>query len=86
MDFESKLCKSIFYKSGSSDEIGLGEEYECGVICIEGGIVVQWCALLVGTNAEATFNFGWKIIEGRSGNFHGGPVGVHCFNGGLDNE
>jgi hypothetical protein len=40
--------KSIFDKGGFSDEIGLGEEYEGGVICIEGGIVVQWCTLLAG--------------------------------------
>ena len=38
VDFESKLPNSIFHKSGTSDEIGLREEYEGRVIFIEGGM------------------------------------------------
>jgi hypothetical protein len=38
LDLESKLCKSIFYKGGTSSEVGFGEEDECGIVCIKGGI------------------------------------------------
>ena len=48
--------------------------------------MVQWCALLAGTNTEATINFGGKIIEGRSGYVHGGPIGMHSLNRCLDNK
>ena len=40
VDFESKLCKSIFDRGGTSHEIRFGEEYEGGIVYIEGGILV----------------------------------------------
>jgi hypothetical protein len=63
----------------------LREEYEGRVIwCIEGGIVVQWCTLLVGVYAKATITFQGKIFESWGCNIHGGPVGMHGFNSSLE--
>ena len=63
MDFESELGKWILNEGGSCHEIFFSEEDEGGVVGVEGILVVEAGAFLLGSFVEKSVVFIWEMEQ-----------------------